>query len=310
MDFTPEALLRVGFGFVFFFAGDRDAQRAEEAQIVLRKGIFVAAVANGDFDRFGLAFGHIVEGDGGFKHEQHIEAVLADILHNARDLVVLGDRLMDGFAQLLDEFAQTSCHEHLHGLRPVWEKAWAAAWDLSTILPSRFGSKCETAQMDKKPPRNCRCYHHMGMKPQTIGRALGIGLRVAGKIAGQSLAAAAQPSSAAPAGQAVAGAEESKPAVNQASVRAASQTAGRTTKGVARGVGGFLRPFRRVGGIVWLEVTGSFFFLFVLVAGLYMWNNRPGHLNGPYDKNFFAAAVIVVVFFYLGASSFWRARRR
>jgi len=133
----------------------------------------------------------------------------------------------------------------------------------------------------------------MGMKPQTIGRVLGIGLRVAGKIAGQSLAAAAH-----------------KPAANQADVRAAGQTAGRATKGVSRGVGGFLRPFRRVGGIVWLEVTGSFFLLFVLVAGLYMWNNRPIHLNGPYDKNFLAAAVIVVVFFYLGVSSFWRARRR
>jgi hypothetical protein len=41
-----------------------------------------------------------------------------------------------------------------------------------------------------------------------------------------------------------------------------------------------------------------------------MWNNRPGHLNGPFDKNFLAASVIVVVFFYLGASSFWRARKR
>jgi hypothetical protein len=79
---------------------------------------------------------------------------------------------------------------------------------------------------------------------------------------------------------------------------------------VARGVGGFLRPFRRVGGILWLEMTGAFFFLFVVASGLYMWPNRPSHLHGPYDKNFLAAAGIMVVFFYLGVSSFWRARRR
>jgi hypothetical protein len=79
---------------------------------------------------------------------------------------------------------------------------------------------------------------------------------------------------------------------------------------VARGVGGFLRPFRRVGGVLWLEVTGAFFFVFALAAGLSLWRTRPSQFNGPYDKNFLAAAVILVVFFYLGASSFWRARRR
>jgi Ca2+/Na+ antiporter len=79
---------------------------------------------------------------------------------------------------------------------------------------------------------------------------------------------------------------------------------------VVRGVGGFLRPFLRVGGILWLEVTGAFFFLFVVVSGMALWRTRPGHFQGPYDKNFLAAAGIMVVFFYLGVSSFWRARKR
>ena len=79
---------------------------------------------------------------------------------------------------------------------------------------------------------------------------------------------------------------------------------------MARGVGGFLRPFRRVGGILWLEMTGAFFFLFVVAATLPLWRYRPSHLNGPYDKNFLAAVGIMVVFFYLGVSSFWRARKR
>jgi hypothetical protein len=96
----------------------------------------------------------------------------------------------------------------------------------------------------------------------------------------------------------------------QAAADAPGRTAGRTAKGLARGVGGFLKPFRRVGGILWLEMTGAFFFLFVVAAAPAAWRYKPSHLNGPYDKSFLAAVGIMVVFFYLGASSFWRARRR
>jgi hypothetical protein len=162
------------------------------------------------------------------------------------------------------------------------------------------------------------------MKPEKIGRVLGIGLRVAGRMAGQKLAGGTQAAGAVGAGQvqqaqqvAVSGQADGRAdarAVGQADgradARAAGQTAGRTAKGVARGVGGFLRPFRRVGGTLWLEVTGAFFFLFVVAAALPFWRHRPSHLNGPYDKNFLAATGIMVVFFYLGVSSFWRARRR
>jgi hypothetical protein len=107
-----------------------------------------------------------------------------------------------------------------------------------------------------------------------------------------------------------AGAGASGQTGSAADARIKGQVAGRTTKGVARGVGGFLKPFRRVGGILWLEMTGSFFFLFVVAAAMPLWRYRPSHLNGPYDKNFLAAAGIMVVFSYLGASSFWRARKR
>jgi hypothetical protein len=140
------------------------------------------------------------------------------------------------------------------------------------------------------------------MKAQTIGRALGIGLRVAGRVAGQRIAAA----SAAPASLAISG----EPARVQVAGPIKGKVTGVATGNVVRGVGGFLRPFRRLGGILWLEMTGAFFFLFVVVAGLSMWRTKPSHLSGPYDKNFLAAAVIMVVFFYLGASSFWRARKR
>jgi hypothetical protein len=75
-------------------------------------------------------------------------------------------------------------------------------------------------------------------------------------------------------------------------------------------MGGFLRPFRRVGGILWLEVTGVFFFLFVLVFGMALWRTRPSHLAGPYDKAFLASAALLLAFLYLGVSSFWRTRRK
>ena len=137
------------------------------------------------------------------------------------------------------------------------------------------------------------------MKAQTIGRALGIGLRVAGRVAGQRIAAGGV---AAP----VAGKPVRGPVAGPTKGKAAGVVAG----SVVRGVGGFLRPFRRVGGVLWLEVTGAFFCVFALAAGLSMGRTRPSHFYGPYDKNFLAAAVILVVFSYLGASSFWRARRR
>jgi hypothetical protein len=79
---------------------------------------------------------------------------------------------------------------------------------------------------------------------------------------------------------------------------------------VASGAAGFLRPFRRVGGILWLEVTGVFFFLPVLVFAPTLWRTRLNYLRGPDHRTFVASAIVVVVFFYLGVTSFWRARRR
>jgi len=75
-------------------------------------------------------------------------------------------------------------------------------------------------------------------------------------------------------------------------------------------VGGFLRPFGRVGGILWLEVTGVFFALFALVFGLAAWRTRPVTWHGPFDKPFVASAGLVCLFVYLSVSSFLRAGRK
>ena len=143
------------------------------------------------------------------------------------------------------------------------------------------------------------------MKPQTIGRALGIGLRVAGRMAGQRIAGSA-PATASTASQPTSAAATA----SAAQPRNTGQVAGKTTRGVAHGVGGFLRPFRRVGGILWLEVTGVFFLLFALVFATALFRTRPLHLHGPYDKTFVVSAVMMLVFLYLGVTSFLSARRK
>ena len=79
---------------------------------------------------------------------------------------------------------------------------------------------------------------------------------------------------------------------------------------MARGVGGFLRPFGRVGGILWLEVTGVFFFLFVLVFARFAWITHQDYAHGPNHLRFLVYIGVALVFFYLAVSSFWRARHK
>jgi hypothetical protein len=140
------------------------------------------------------------------------------------------------------------------------------------------------------------------MRPEAFGRVLGIGLRVAGRVAGQRISGVAQPTGSASAS----GASPQSPAANPTFPK---RIAG-TSAGVTRGLAGFLKPFRRVGGILWLEVTGVFFFLPVLVFTPTLWRTRFSYAHGPDHRTFIAAAIVVVLFFYLGVSSFWRARRK
>jgi len=128
---------------------------------------------------------------------------------------------------------------------------------------------------------------------------LGIGLRVAGRMAGKGMAASAQ--SVAGGGQ--------RPASSELP-RAAGRTAGRASRGLARGVGGFLRPFSRLGGILWLEVTGVFFFLPVVIFAPTLWRVRANWLNGPDHKIFLVTAGVMALFSYLGVTSFLRARKK
>lgn len=141
------------------------------------------------------------------------------------------------------------------------------------------------------------------MRPQTIGRVLGVGVRVAGRVAGQRLAGSTPTGSTAPRPVTVAGVGAQRP-------RISPQHAVRAGGSVARGVGGFLRPFRRVGHSVMLEVTGVFFLLFVMVFGNWAWRTRASLNHGPEHTRFLVYAAMAVVFLYLSATSFWRAKRK
>ena len=136
------------------------------------------------------------------------------------------------------------------------------------------------------------------MKPETVGRVLGVGLRVAGRVAGRRLAG--------PAANSAATVAASRPRTEPSTGR----QAGKATVNVARGLGGFVRPFKRVGGILVLEVTGVFFLLFVLVFGQMVWRMRNNYAQGPDHPKFLVAAGLMLVFLYLSVSSFWRARRK
>jgi hypothetical protein len=137
-----------------------------------------------------------------------------------------------------------------------------------------------------------------------MGEAQGAGAAAAGTAAGGQVQQKEQ------AGHTAAGAGASGQSAGQAEARAKGHAAGRTAKGVARGVSGFLRPFRRVGGILWLEVTGAFFFLFVLFFAQALWRMRESWALGENRPKILVMAALMAAFLYLSVSSFWRARRR
>ena len=145
------------------------------------------------------------------------------------------------------------------------------------------------------------------MKPEYIGRALGIGVRVAGRMAGQRIGPAA--SQAAPPDQPNAQMRSAGDRAIQAAAQA-GRVAAQTSRGVSQGLGGILRPFRRVGGILWLEITGAFFLLPAVAFTPTVWRTRASWASGPDHRTFVMSSIVVAMFVYLGVSSFWRARRK
>jgi hypothetical protein len=93
------ALLRLRVGVFFFFAFDRYAEGAQEVHIIPGEG---ASGGLGGSIRFLGLFGDFIEPDGGFEHEEHVKAMLADILNHACDLLAFDNRFVYCLSELLD----------------------------------------------------------------------------------------------------------------------------------------------------------------------------------------------------------------
>lgn len=175
-----------------------------------------------------------------------------------------------------------------------------------------------------------------------FGRALGFGARHAVKALAGAVDAAAAPNptsvrkpatqaatpmqSADPALRSVA---QSRPASVNGSLTEAARTAARVSvqaqaraqkasKGVALGskrLGDSVwAPFKKLSGVLWLEMTGAFFGIFALFAGQAVWTHRADLHSNPANHeahiHAFVFLAMALVFGYFCLSSFVRAYRR
>lgn len=269
----------------------------------------------------------IVEADGRFEHQHNVEAVATNVLHNSSYLFRLDYRLVDGLSKLLDQVAQAWVHSSLlHGLRPNSsptankERQLGYGQDSSTLLLTRAYGNWEAAQNVGNLSPYCTATLQMQMNPNEFGKKLGIGVRVAGRIAKQraeesAQAKSRQQNSTSPSGTVGISPSGQMPSSGYTAnytekVREARKASHKLTRAAGRGVGGFLRPFGRVGGILWLEVTGFFFGLFALFFAVDVWRMRLSYAAGPQHFHFLTSAGLTGVFCYLSASAFWRAGRK
>ncbi|MGD0974345.1 MAG: hypothetical protein ABR866_09670 [Candidatus Korobacteraceae bacterium] len=84
----------------------------------------------------------------------------------------------------------------------------------------------------------------------------------------------------------------------------------RIFQGVSAGIGSFLQTLRRVGKILWLEITGFLFLWLALVGGIACWREYHAYAAGKIGPGRAAVAgLFAFLFAYFGVSSFWSARK-
>ncbi|HEY0264480.1 MAG TPA: hypothetical protein VGC07_08145 [Granulicella sp.] len=149
-----------------------------------------------------------------------------------------------------------------------------------------------------------------GMDTVRFGRALGTGAREAAKalVSAADAAAAPNPSS------------QREPAARpvQQQARPTTEQARQVSAGVAQGGKQFgkavWKPVAKLSGVLWLEVTGVFFGLFLLTAGGYavklLLKSQSAALSAEDHRNLLLSLTVAAVFGYFCVSSFVRAGRR
>ncbi len=146
------------------------------------------------------------------------------------------------------------------------------------------------------------------MRSKTWGRALGIGLRVAGN----KLLAPSAPE----APEATAARDATRRAEIAAAARSTGERSRRVATGLGRGTRNFTRavwnPFALATGVLWLEITGAFFALFALFFAQHLYEQRGAWVqNRPGGRgHLMLYAGLLLLFAYFSASSFYRAHRK
>jgi hypothetical protein len=143
------------------------------------------------------------------------------------------------------------------------------------------------------------------MEPNRFGRKLGIGVRIASRMAKERAAKASTTSAT----QATAPPRSSTPPSPRPKKNFA-EPARRVGVGTRRFGQAFFGPLKNVGGALWLEITGFFFALFAVFFGQNAWRLRAAALHGPEHAHFLLYAAVTLVFLYFSISSFVKAAQR
>jgi hypothetical protein len=144
------------------------------------------------------------------------------------------------------------------------------------------------------------------MEPKKVGRALGIGVRVASNMVRERVAqAAAAP--ATPATAAIPRPPEPPPVRTPIAGPNKTATAKRGAKAFGQAV---LGPFTHAGSILWLEITGLFFALFALFFVQSVYRIHTAWRQGPEHAHLLLYCLLAVGFGWFSVSSFTRAYRK
>ena len=137
------------------------------------------------------------------------------------------------------------------------------------------------------------------MEPNSLGRKLGVGVRVASRML---LERASQ------------GSPPTPPVPDVVAPTRQSQVYAGRGKGVARGTRKFgeamWKPLAHASGVLWLEVTGLFFGVFTFFFGMNTYKLRYEWAVGPDHQRFLVYGIVTLIFGYFTFSSFYRARKK
>ncbi len=159
------------------------------------------------------------------------------------------------------------------------------------------------------------------MEPNSFGRKVGMGVRIAGNIARERAAEAARKSAERAAqqpAQAVRTTERTQEPVRQGVVMPSQAELKQRGRDLGRGIGrgtksfgqSFFGPFAHAGGVLWLEITGCFFALFAAFFAQNLYVLRAQYATGPLHQKFMLYGALMLVFLYFSASSFLRAKKK